>query len=90
MEDAAERQFHRYRGTGIRFNAELDAEGTEKWCVLDADGELCMRDLFRRSAISARGYHRILRIARTIADLDGRDRIRAEDLMEAFRHRGTE
>ena len=90
VEAAAERQLYRYRGAGIRFNAELDAEGTERWCRLNAEGERCMRDLCGRSTVSARGYHRILRIARTIADLDGAEEIRTEDLMEAFRLRGTE
>jgi magnesium chelatase family protein len=70
-----------------RANAELGGRETARACRLDAPGEDLLRAAVERFGLSARAYHRILRVARTIADLAGRDRITPEDLAEAIGYR---
>lgn len=88
--DACERQERRFRGTGIRFNADMRAPDLEKYCPL-GPGELgCLRELFENSGMSVRAYHRIIRVARTIADLEGAEDIREEHLYLAYTYRQAE
>ncbi len=67
-----------------RHNARLDEQQLRRYCRLDAAGEALLEQALTRLRLSARGVHRILRVARTIADLAGRDRIAAEHLGEAI------
>ncbi len=90
VEEAAARQRFRYADTGISFNAELSAEDTARYCRLGSRENRFMRQLLEGRQISARAYHRILRVARTIADLDGAEEIREDHLAEACLLRGTE
>ena len=80
---ARERQAERFRGTGCRFNADIDAANIEKYCPLGEDEQLYMEQLYHSLQLSARAYHRILKVARTIADLAGEEQIKAEHLLEA-------
>lgn len=80
---ARERQAERFRGTGCRFNADIDAANIEKYCPLGEEEQAYMEQLYHSLQLSARAYHRILKVARTIADLAGEERIRAEHLLEA-------
>ena len=57
------------------------------WCALDEAGTALVRGAFDRLGLTARSYDRILRVARTIADLDGAERIAAEHLAEALQYR---
>ena len=59
----------------------------EAWCTLEAQQRNLMAKAMDRLQLSARAYHRILRVARTIADLQQRDDIDAEHLMEAIQYR---
>lgn len=85
--DAAERQRHRFRGTPFRYNADMNADAVEKFCVLDSLTAGRMRALYDELKMSARSYHKVLKVARTIADLDGRDRIILTDLEAASFYR---
>lgn len=87
---AAERQAFRYRGTGISFNADLEAAAIETYCHLGPAQRRLMEDLWARYRFSARTWHHILRTARTIADLAGKDMIGEEDLAEAVSFRISE
>lgn len=80
---ARERQAERFRSTGCRFNADIDAANIEKYCPLDDEEQLYMEQLYHSLQLSARAYHRILKVARTIADLAGEEQIKAEHLLEA-------
>ncbi len=74
----------RMLGRGVRTNAELGIAGLKRDCRLDADADALLADAMRRRRLSARGYHRLLRVARTAADLDGHDRIAADDVATAL------
>lgn len=87
---ARERQTARYEGTGIRFNSDMKASDVERYCHLDRMGERFMEKMFVSMHLSARGYHKILRMARTIADLEGSERIAQGHLAEAICYRNTE
>jgi magnesium chelatase family protein len=84
---ARERQTIRYAGTRIITNSELSARLLEKYCPLtEAAGKLIATavDRFR---LSARSYHRLLKVSRTIADLDGAEMIEEKHLAEALQYR---
>ncbi|MBR1780805.1 MAG: YifB family Mg chelatase-like AAA ATPase [Oscillospiraceae bacterium] len=75
---------------GVDCNAHLDAPQLRRFCRLDGAGEALMRQAYDAMALSARSYDRILRVARTIADLDGSGEIGAEHLAEAIQYRTTD
>ncbi|MDE7298205.1 MAG: YifB family Mg chelatase-like AAA ATPase, partial [Lachnospiraceae bacterium] len=85
---ARERQRKRYEGLGLRTNAELSARQLELFCPLGEKERAIMREAFYRYRLSARSYHRIVRTARTIADLAGCEEIGTEQLCEALAYRG--
>lgn len=84
---ARERQKHRYRGTRYRFNAELRAGDVKQYCRLGMDEQEMMEEIFTMMNLSARAYHKIIKVARTIADLDGKDAICTEHISEAICYR---
>lgn len=88
IEKVREIQKKRYEGLGIRTNAELSAKQLSEFCALSGEGEEIMREAFFRYALSARAYHRIIKVARTIADMDGEETIGARQLYEAVGYRG--
>lgn len=77
----------RFQGTGYRFNGDIEASSIERYCGLGTKEEQCMERMYDSLRLSARAYHRILRVARTIADLDAAEEIREEHLMEASFYR---
>jgi magnesium chelatase family protein len=77
---ARERQAHRLRGERVTVNANLDARLLERHAGLDEQGQRMLSDAQRRGTLSARGQHRTLRVARTIADLNGCERVRVRDI----------
>jgi magnesium chelatase family protein len=81
---ARERQRHRLQGTAASCNGELDAGLIQSRVRLDDDAQARLGDAYLRGQLSARGRHRVLRVAQTIADLDGRDRVRGADVMKAL------
>ena len=76
--EARERQGARLAGTGLACNAEMDATLLREHARLDEDGELALGEAYEQGGLSARGHQRILKVARTIADLAGSDPVRAE------------
>ena len=71
----------------IRTNAEADGTLLEEIAAPDADGRKLLQDAAERMRLSARGYHRVLRVARTLADLDASDTIRRLHIAEAVSYR---
>ena len=80
-------QDKRFKGTGIRFNSEMTVKEIEKYCVIDAKDEVFLERAFKAMDLSARAYHKILRVARTIADLDNSENIQKKHLSEALNYR---
>ena len=62
-------QLKRFEGTGIFSNSKMSSEMLKQYCVLDAESEKIIKDAFDKLNLSARGYTRILKVARTIADI---------------------
>jgi magnesium chelatase family protein len=83
-------QTARFAGTEVSCNAYMTTEMIAKFCKLDAAGEALMQRSFERMGLTARSHDRILRVARTIADLDGEANISAIHLAEAIQYRNTE
>lgn len=84
---AAEIQRKRYEGLGISCNSQLTPSLIKEFCRLDDGGRQLIRDAFIKWKLSARSYHRILKVARTIADLDGSENIERVHLLEALSYR---
>lgn len=77
----------RYEGAGIGCNAHIGSRQLEKYCKLSPECEKLMRDAYDNLAMSARSYDRILRVSRTIADLDFAENITLTHLAEAIQYR---
>lgn len=85
--EARARQEHRYRGTRYRFNAELRSGDIREYCRLGTDEQEMLEEIFTMMNLSARAYHKIIKVARTIADLDGQDDISTAHISEAVCYR---
>jgi magnesium chelatase family protein len=81
---ARERQMRRLAGTGLRANGEMDAGAAQRLAGLTAGADCELSRAYAAGLLSARGRHRVLRVARTIADLAGGDRIEAEHVLTAL------
>jgi magnesium chelatase family protein len=84
---ARARQLERFAGRGIFSNARMSPRELRRYCSLDADGERVLDAAVERLSLSARSHGRVLRIARTIADLAGESQIRASHVAEAVQYR---
>lgn len=89
VEQARKRQIQRYRGKKLLFNAELTGVQLEEFCKLGRQEERMMRQAFETLSLTARTYHKVLKVARTIADLDGEEQIGMEHLQEALIYRNV-
>ena len=87
VDRARQIQNDRYGKTGGMCNARMGPQEMRSFCRLDEAGEKLMQGAFERMGLTARSYDRILRVARTIADLEGSEEIRAHHLAEAVRYR---
>ena len=85
--EAQKIQTKRYEGESFRYNGELTAQGVKRYCVLSADAEAYLRGIFDQKSLTARGYHKILKVARSIADLDHGQEIKRHHLSEAVCYR---
>ncbi|MBQ6175010.1 MAG: YifB family Mg chelatase-like AAA ATPase [Clostridia bacterium] len=84
---ARELQQERYRGDGIHCNAQLDARLSKKYCPLSQEATAIMHLAVDRMGMSMRAYGRVLKVARTIADLRGGETITTDDVAEAIQFR---
>ena len=80
-------QEDRFAGTGIRCNAEMDAGMVDQYCRLGEPQKRFVGQMFDRLGLSARAFHRMLKVARTIADLEGSGEITEAHLTEAAAYR---
>lgn len=82
-----ELQRERYKNEGIQFNGELKGSQIEKFCQLDKEGKNLLQMAFEHMPFSARAYHRLLKVARTIADMDHCEAIKKHHIGEALSYR---
>ncbi len=87
---ARQRQMTRYEKDQIFNNAQLKPRLIKKYCQLDEQGQVLLEKAVSRLGLSARAYGRILRVSRTIADLEGATRIQPSHLAEAIQYRTLE
>lgn len=80
-------QLNRYKEYQIHSNAEITIKMIAKFCQLDNEGEELLQNAFKRFKLSVRAYEKILKVARTIADLDGKENIEVKHVAEAIQYR---
>jgi magnesium chelatase family protein len=83
-------QQERYKDEGILFNAQLSSAQIERYCELGDEENMMMKRLFDTLEFSARAYHKLLKLARTIADLSGDERIGVRHIIEASQLRNLD
>lgn len=90
VEAAREIQRKRYSGTNTPGNAKVTEEQFEKYCVIDKEAEQTLKTAFETLGFTARAYNRVLKVARTIADLDGGEIINSSHVLEAIQYRSLD
>ncbi len=83
-------QRERFRGENIHCNAQMNGPRIRRYCTLDAESERLLHQAYDRLKLSARAYQRILKVARTIADLEGAQQISQKHCAEAIQYRSME
>ena len=87
---ASETQVARFSGNHATCNADMSAREVVEFCKLTPRGKQVLEAAMRQLHLSARAYHRVLKVARTIADLDHADRIDTPHVAEALQYRRRE
>ncbi|MBH1941975.1 YifB family Mg chelatase-like AAA ATPase [Mobilitalea sibirica] len=87
---AREIQLKRYEGQKIWFNSQLTPRSIKKYCKLEPKEQSLLEEAFIKMNLSARAYHRILKVARTIADLEGSEQIHTKHISEAICYRSMD
>jgi magnesium chelatase family protein len=80
-------QTERFKGTKIVTNAEMSSQMIKKFCVINEESKNLLRIAVNQKNLSARGYHRVLKLARTIADLENSEIISTQNIAEALQYR---
>ncbi len=83
-------QLERFKGTGITCNAKMTPALTRKYCILSEKASKTLEMTFERLGLSARAYDKILKVARTIADLDSSEDIENNHILEAIQYRSLD
>jgi magnesium chelatase family protein len=87
VEAARERQTKRFAGTKLSCNADMGPTQIKDFCPVDETARQLLGTAMRQMQLSARAYHRILKLARTIADLAAEERIGTAHIAEAIQYR---
>ncbi|MCI9547183.1 MAG: ATP-binding protein [Lachnospiraceae bacterium] len=77
----------RYAKEEVRFNSQLGSADVERYCLLTEEARRCIERIYTKRRLSPRSYHRILKVSRTIADLEESEVIQAAHIQEAFGYR---
>ena len=84
------RQIERYKNEDVSFNAYLESRHLEKYCILDKAAEELLKQAILEIGMSARAYDKILKLSRTIADLEEKDIIEEHHISEAIGYRSLD
>ncbi|MDO5383028.1 MAG: YifB family Mg chelatase-like AAA ATPase [Eubacteriales bacterium] len=90
IENARQIQQHRFRGDFINFNSEMSSKDIKKYCRLGDKEYSLMEKMYHKLKLTARSYNKILKTARTIADIEGEENITEQHLSEAMFYRCSE
>jgi magnesium chelatase family protein len=90
VERARDIQLTRFRGTKVHCNAQMTSRHIRKFCEPDAAGHRLLEIVTEKLGFSARAYTRILKVARTIADLDESEHLHEQHLAEAIQYRSLD
>lgn len=90
VDKARKIQIERYKKEGILSNSELTPKLIDKYCILDEKGKQILENAFNKLKLSARAYGRILKVARTIADLEACENIQVKHIAEAIQYRSLD
>lgn len=90
VNQARQIQLKRYKNSGIRSNSELNAKNLKEVCILSEECNKIMRNAFEKLNLSARAYSRVLKVARTIADLENSQNIQKNHILEAIQYRSLD
>ena len=90
MERARQIQQERYGPQGPACNAHMGQAELRQYCALDAESQALMEGAYEHMGLTARSYDRLLRVARTIADLDGSQPLQPHHLAEAIQYRQSD
>ncbi|WP_242874893.1 MULTISPECIES: ATP-binding protein [Clostridium] len=80
-------QEERFKNDNIQYNSQMQKKHIDKYCKLNSNGTNIMKKLFSNFQISTRAYTRILKVSRTIADMNNRREIDSKDVIEALQYR---
>ena len=83
-------QQKRFEGEGMHCNAQMGTSQLRKYCALDEPSQTLLKNAMEKFGLSARAYDRILKVARTIADLDGAESIQSSFIAEAIQYRNLD
>ena len=83
-------QRQRYKDIGILTNSELSTKGVSKFCKVNKESELLLKNAFEILGLSARAYNKILKVARTIADLENFENVETKHIAEAIQYRNLD
>ena len=84
------RQWKRFQEETYQFNSQIPPKHFEKYCVLTMESQSYLKMIFEKDRMSVRAYHKMIRVARTIADMEQMDHIKLEHLLEAYCYREAE
>ncbi|MDD3168763.1 MAG: YifB family Mg chelatase-like AAA ATPase [Eubacteriales bacterium] len=90
VEAARQIQIERYRGEEISYNSQLTPGLMKKYCALDKETKKLMETAFHQLSLSARAHHKIIKMGRTIADMEGTEKIGVRHIAEAIRFRSLD
>ena len=87
VQKARDFQLKRFKGLRITSNAEMNNKQLKQFCNLDDQSILLLKQAISKLNLSARAFHRVIKIARTIADLEGSTQIKSNHVAEALQYR---
>ena len=83
-------QRERYKDMGILTNSELSTKAVSKFCKVNKESEVLLKNAFELLGLSVRAYNKILKVARTIADLENYENIETKHIAEAIQYRNLD